>query len=99
MSKIQIVEVNYVAPHAGAWIETLSKIQIVEVNYVAPHAGAWIETLSKIQIVEVNYVAPHAGAWIETVVLGFPSRRGSGSPPMRGRGLKHNWKQHNMGGK
>ena len=33
-----------VAPHAGAWIETMSYQQIVVLSEVAPHAGAWIET-------------------------------------------------------
>ena len=33
-----------VAPHAGAWIETLKKENIFDADYVAPHAGAWIET-------------------------------------------------------
>ena len=33
-----------VAPHAGAWIETLtSRVSPFTAN-VAPHAGAWIET-------------------------------------------------------
>jgi len=32
-----------VAPHAGAWIETL-KVTAVTSAAVAPHAGAWIET-------------------------------------------------------
>ena len=33
-----------VAPHVGAWIETLYKF-IVKYGYkVAPHVGAWIET-------------------------------------------------------
>ena len=34
-----------VAPHAGAWIETLDA-PLVNIPWtVAPHAGAWIETL------------------------------------------------------
>ena len=33
-----------VAPHAGAWIETLSFIPYMLFIDVAPHAGAWIET-------------------------------------------------------
>ena len=35
----------YVAPHAGAWIETFPVIDLTETDTVAPHAGAWIETL------------------------------------------------------
>ena len=34
-----------VAPHAGAWIETLSGGQPPREAVVAPHAGAWIETV------------------------------------------------------
>ncbi len=33
-----------VAPHAGAWIETIIKAIKMKVKKVAPHAGAWIET-------------------------------------------------------
>ena len=33
-----------VAPHAGAWIETLRNKCAPEYDIVAPHAGAWIET-------------------------------------------------------
>ena len=33
-----------VAPHAGAWIETLCMNKEVNEQGVAPHAGAWIET-------------------------------------------------------
>ena len=36
---------NYVAPHAGAWIETQVLFQNRISLEVAPHAGAWIETL------------------------------------------------------
>ncbi len=33
-----------VAPHAGAWIETLLETCTGSPQLVAPHAGAWIET-------------------------------------------------------
>ncbi len=33
-----------VAPHAGAWIETLTPERLKTYSGVAPHAGAWIET-------------------------------------------------------
>ena len=37
----------YVAPHAGAWIETcVSPPIFLPHQKVAPHAGAWIETSS-----------------------------------------------------
>ena len=35
-----------VAPHVGAWIETLSKEKPQPMSVVAPHVGAWIETLA-----------------------------------------------------
>ena len=34
----------FVAPHAGAWIETILNEVNNYRNIVAPHAGAWIET-------------------------------------------------------
>ena len=33
-----------VAPHVGAWIETLLLMVNVMPMHVAPHVGAWIET-------------------------------------------------------
>ena len=33
-----------VAPHAGAWIETVCSTPFSRRSAVAPHAGAWIET-------------------------------------------------------
>ena len=56
-----------VAPHAGAWIETLGGLTMPYRIAVAPHAGAWIETTSRSAIAGTVVVAPHAGAWIETL--------------------------------
>ena len=40
----QAIEPAFVAPHAGAWIETvLARLAQIRAT-VAPHAGAWIET-------------------------------------------------------
>jgi len=55
-----------VAPHAGAWIETLLGGRRDRRIRVAPHAGAWIETNQPCESVAYCRVAPHAGAWIET---------------------------------
>ena len=33
-----------VAPHVGAWIETLLPVVFFMMTVVAPHVGAWIET-------------------------------------------------------
>ena len=41
----------WVAPLAGAWIETLEKVPILGNLFVAPLAGAWIETEKAIAIV------------------------------------------------
>jgi len=57
-----------VAPHAGAWIETISFENHGAGRIVAPHAGAWIETDESLtKAAESATVAPHAGAWIETI--------------------------------
>ena len=34
-----------VAPHVGAWIETIRLAEANADKAVAPHVGAWIETL------------------------------------------------------
>ncbi len=55
-----------VAPHAGAWIETIAGLIEGLLAGVAPHAGAWIETARAAPTQDRAPVAPHAGAWIET---------------------------------
>ena len=55
-----------VAPHAGAWIETVVPSERNLEIGVAPHAGAWIETKYPYHSCLTTAVAPHAGAWIET---------------------------------
>ena len=35
---------NAVAPHAGAWVETVITLSFTTMVEVAPHAGAWVET-------------------------------------------------------
>ena len=37
---------NEVAPHVGAWIETVNPAKHFGRMLVAPHVGAWIETCS-----------------------------------------------------
>ena len=66
----------WVAPLAGAWIETLLEVTAHNYRAVAPLAGAWIETIN--QFAEIfGQVAPLAGAWIETL---------DGSTKMKDRG-------------
>ncbi len=59
----------YVAPRAGAWIETPEIIQDKGACRVAPRAGAWIETFNSTDMSVYGLVAPRAGAWIETRLL------------------------------
>ena len=63
----------WVAPRAGAWIETGKKEdEHPHFAAVAPRAGAWIETICGCNLVmRNNTVAPRAGAWIETQLEGF----------------------------
>ena len=55
-----------VAPHVGAWIETLQALMHSVPQHVAPHVGAWIETITLRMHNRSITVAPHVGAWIET---------------------------------
>ncbi|MCQ7044080.1 hypothetical protein MRO49_25275, partial [Escherichia coli] len=43
----ELLDVVFVAPHAGAWIETATDCRASGVSPVAPHAGAWIETTAR----------------------------------------------------
>ena len=45
---------NYVAPLAGAWIETSIVFLVPEYNPVAPLAGAWIETNTSNNPIKIN---------------------------------------------
>ena len=56
----------FVAPSAGAWIETPTLPIWSQRSSVAPSAGAWIETNGVSVGVATPVVAPSAGAWIET---------------------------------
>ena len=56
----------FVAPHAGARIETDYRQAGEFQDSVAPHAGARIETIGFSGFWITNSVAPHAGARIET---------------------------------
>ena len=58
--------ISWVAPFAGAWIETISLTASSAAAMVAPFAGAWIETSSLVRVAGKISVAPFAGAWIET---------------------------------
>ena len=59
---------TYVAPRAGAWIETFVTVSPAGLDPVAPRAGAWIETGKESSQAKKIKVAPRAGAWIETPI-------------------------------
>ena len=50
-----------VAPHAGAWIETLFLLCSLLLAHVAPHAGAWIETTWVLEIMTAVVSRPPCG--------------------------------------
>ena len=57
---------NWVAPRAGAWVETCAFL-IQDLTFVvAPRAGAWVETIVPDSHFCTVLVAPRAGAWVET---------------------------------
>ena len=80
--------IAYVAPHAGAWVETQLVRTAPLVVPVAPHAGAWVETSNESSQKLYALVAPHAGAWVETASANLNGRNRRWSRPMRARGLK-----------
>ena len=79
-----IISNSIVAPHAGAWIETLVACCCRLQRSVAPHAGAWIETPPQSGLARNKRVAPHAGAWIETLIAIYRALLVFGRAP-RGR--------------
>ena len=80
--------VTIVAPHAGAWIETLRpRGERQRCICVAPHAGAWIETVEGEVIGWSHGSPPTRGRGLKPPIsrIGITTER---SPPTRGRGLK-----------
>ena len=49
----------FVAPHTGAWIETVAVIRLPSVVSVAPHTGAWIETAKGNEMKKTKGRTPH----------------------------------------
>ena len=45
MIKYRAAGTKRVAPHVGAWIETMQRKRTFHLSTVAPHVGAWIETI------------------------------------------------------
>ena len=59
------IQKKIIAPHAGAWIETLSRRRRRGKQYRTP-CGCVDWNLPKIDASLICKIAPHAGAWIET---------------------------------
>ena len=78
-----------VAPHAGAWIETLPFLGY-DVGYLMSHPTRvrGLKQLVKACSVSRALVAPHAGAWIETPAAVRLTGTDTSSHPTRVRGLK-----------
>ncbi len=55
-----------VAPHAGAWIETLPPVIAKNAESSPPMRGRGLKPITDDQAIKPTKVAPHAGAWIET---------------------------------
>ena len=75
-----------VAPHTGAWIETLD--ELIHISLIMSHPtrvrGLKLLLLRRRRRCRV---APHTGAWIETNITGVAQKLGK-SHPTRVRGLK-----------
>ena len=67
-SLITTRKVVFVAPHAGAWVETAWLCTLPSREGVAPRVGAWIETTLAVYSLCFVSVDPHVGAWIETLL-------------------------------
>ena len=76
-----------VAPHAGAWIETLHYHFPILGEVVAPHAGAWIETLIRVHFFQELQSLPMRERGLK-LPYGFRGQEDKRSLPMRERGLK-----------
>ena len=83
----RVVYKYLVAPHAGAWIETISTPTGYFQGNVAPHAGAWIETntFSLAVVLYMSHPMRVRGLKQVQVLLHQPLVL---SHPMRVRGLK-----------
>ncbi len=77
-----------VAPHAGAWIETLAVSSGHTRDAVAPHAGAWIETqwvYAQDGVPEESHPMRVRGLKRQELATNYQEHK---SHPMRVRGLK-----------
>ena len=83
-----------VAPHAGAWIETITPHRTAEPPARRPSRRGVDRNWYRVRRRKRVSVAPHAGAWIETArpaslisQMGSPLTQGRGSKRPQGRAL------------
>ena len=85
---IELAMPDFVAPHAGAWIETTYLTIDVPTAFVAPHAGAWIETSTfKATLASPLASRPTRARGLKPLHA-FKRRGQRVSRPTRARGLK-----------
>ena len=77
-----------VAPHAGAWIETLHVSNLSNLLSSLPMRERGLKRPFRFGSTDFTYVAPHAGAWIETSDITSEYWLNKMSLHMRERGLK-----------
>ena len=77
----------FVAPLAGAWIETRQTNPLQHVRQVAPLAGAWIETIAQSLVDFLGRSPPSRGRGLK-LLQQVQQQASLASPPSRGRGLK-----------
>ena len=75
-----------VAPHAGAWIETLTKRRTRQMQRMSrPTRARGLKHVVRKGGEIAQHVAPHAGAWIETGMPAAPRARILSGRAPRGR--------------
>ena len=62
--------INYVAPFAGAWIETKKGKMKAWGQQVAPFAGAWIETRKSVCDIHIDVSPPSRGRGLKPTQVG-----------------------------
>ena len=81
------LSIGFVAPRAGAWIETCRHDAMPPLPRSLPVRERGLKRLLGIDCIAITAVAPRAGAWIETAGRETVNRR-QWSLPVRERGLK-----------
>ena len=63
------VNIGYVVPYIGKWIETETWSRTANLDAVVPYIGTWIETCIPSKARAPAWVVPYIGTWIETQCL------------------------------